>query len=684
MKINFTWLKEYVEITASAQELRRALTMVGLAAEALTESEGNIIIEMDVTSNRPDCLNHLGVAREVAAIYNSALLTPAMKATPLETETETACSVEIASPRLCARYSALLMTDIQVGPSPPWLQTRLISVGQRPLNNIVDITNYVLLELGHPLHSFDFEKLEGGKIIVRAARPHETLVTLDGIARTLDPSMLVIADANQPVALAGIMGGLDSAIDASTRTLLLESAFFNPTTIRRTARQLTLSTEASYRFERQADIGITVTAIQRAAHLIREIAGGKVCGPLIDVHAKPLRAKTIVLRQKRAEQLIGVSLDPAFIEDKLTRLGFRVKRSSKHRWKVVPPSFRVDVGIEADLIEEIARHHGYDRVPATIPAGESLGRFAPGFEKEQIVCSTLKALGFYETINWSFIGAPEAAIFHPPSEADRPAIKIGNPISEVDAMLRTTTLPSLLKVLRWNFNHDLESARVFELGRAFFLDGQRSGEYAVLGLALTGAITPANWQINPQEVSFSHLKGAVSAVLDQLRLSKWEIIPVENIPFFHPYIGARIEREGRGLGILGRLHPRLEAEYKFKQAVFLAELDLRAVFEQEALPVRYTRLPRYPAVWHDVSLLVEESVVYGDVERAIRSAGISALQEVFLSDLYRGAGLPLGKKSLSVRLTYQDPERTLTADEAMDFTQKIRSMLIDRFGAELR
>lgn len=688
MKISYTWLKEYVRTEASPLELRRALTMVGLAAEASTAVDGDVVIEMDITSNRPDCLNHVGIAREVATIYHLPLQPPELNVPEAEEGPEVPYAVDIENVKGCARYSALLMTDVQVGPSPEWMQKRLTAIGLRPVNNIVDITNYVLFEFGHPLHAFDYQKLTGGRIIVRAARAGETLVTLDGVARTLDPSMLVIADAETPVALAGIIGGLDSAISPSTRTILLESAFFNPQSIRRTARQVALSTDASYRFERKADIEATVKALQRTAHLMREIAGGKVCGKLIDVYPKPVRPKTIVLRQKRAEQLIGVAIDPTFVEDTLTRLGFRVKRSSRTRWKVIPPTFRVDVGIEVDLIEEVARHYGYDKIPATTPASVTLGQFTPSFEKEQSAAAVLKSLGYSEAINWSFISEAEDAAFRAAatmrSGDRRPAIKIGNPISEVDSILRATTLPSLLKVVRHNFNYDTKNVRVFEFGRAYVLEDGRSGEYEVLGMALTGEVVPAYWGVKPEEVNFFHLKGAVETVLNRWRVMGYDIRPAEDIPFFHPYVAARIERQGTPLGILGRLHPNLEEEYKLKQGVYLAELDMRRINALEPAPIFYEPIPKFPAVWHDVSFLVTDTTSYHEVEQAIRGAGIPALRGIFLSDLYRGERLPAGKKSLSVRLTYQNPERTLTTEEATDFTRQIRALLVERFEAELR
>lgn len=680
MKISYNWLKEFTDIDVSAQRLRQDLTTIGLPVESITQENGDVLFEMEVTSNRPDCLNHLGVAREVATLYDKPLKQPEPVEPQLETETEMPYSVDIDDSKLCRRYSALLMSGVKVEPSPPWLRERLQALGQRPVNNIVDITNYVLLELGHPLHAFDFAKLEGGKIIVRTARNNESIVTLDGIKRSLDSSMLVIADASKPVALAGVMGGLESEIFDATTTVLLESAYFDPRTVRRTAKRLGLSTEASYRFERGADINATVKSLLRTKQLISEVAGGKVSGPLIDRYPRPLKEKSVKLRHKRASQMIGVDFEKEFIEAKLASLGFEVAKLSTGVWKVKPPSHRVDIGLEADLIEEVARFYGYDKVPTTLPSWVGKGNFPPHYEKETTVCRTLKALGYSEVMNWSFLNASEENIFR--SDTVEPLV-ITNAISEVDSVLRTSLLPSLLRVVRENFDHGSKNVKIFELGKSYFSKESTPDERKRLALAATGQVTEVSWAAKAEDVTFHHLKGAVEALLGALRQSSHEIRPIQTA-FFHPNISAAIYRDEDLLGVLGRLHPKLEEQYKFKQDVFLAELDIEKIFSLPTPEIKYKRLPKFPAVFRDISFSVDNETEYNRMERRILSCGISELVEVRLFDVYQGEQITAGKKSMSIRLKFLSPERTLTDEEVTEFTNKIRGLLREEFDADLR
>jgi phenylalanyl-tRNA synthetase beta chain len=690
MKISYRWLKELVDIEATPQELRSKLTMVGVAVESITESGDDYIFEMEITSNRPDCLNHIGVAREVAAIYGVPLRLPEAAAPVIEPPEELNYTVEIADPKRCRRYSALVMDQVQVGPSPDWMQKRLEALGLRPVNNIVDITNYVLMEYGHPLHAFDFAKLDGGKIIVRKARTGETIFTLDGKARDLDASMLVIADASKPVALAGIMGGLESEISELTRTILLESAYFDPASVRRTAKRLALSTDASYRFERGADINATVKAIERTSQLIREIAGGKVCGKLVDVYPKPVKTKAVRLRHKRITQLIGVEMEKSFVESTLARLGFQVEPAGAKAWKVTPPSHRVDIGIEADLIEEVTRHYGYDKIPATLPAGNVIGSFSPAEEKERVAGTTLRGLGYNEAINWIFINPDQAAAFRPSGTVP---LVITNPISDVDSALRTSLIPSLLKVVTHNLNFKNKNVKIFELGKAYFSEGEQPGERRMLGLALTGDTTEPYWGAKPEPVNFFHIKGAVEALLGQWRIGNYEIRPAEDLTYFHPYIAGRIYHNGRPIGSLGRLHPSIQEEQKLEQEIFLAEIDMEEILKLETPEPLYERLPRFPAIDRDISFVVDDKVQYEDIRRAILGPyrvvekpgdSIEPIREVKIFDVYRGEHLPSGKKSLSIRIRLQHPERTLTREEADEFTATIRNLLQTQFNAELR
>ncbi len=377
MKISVEWLGDYLDLPESPERIREDLTMLGLLVESVDESSGSPILEIEVTANRPDCLCHYGVARELAALYERKLR-PVPVCRDLHPEPERLpFSIEIRDPELCPRYAGLVLDGIRVGPSPDWMQRRLEAAGMRPVNNVVDITNYVLLELGHPLHAFDFRRLHEGRIVVARAQPGQHFTTLDGVGRELDGEMLLICDGAGPVALAGVMGGLDSEITESTEAVLLECAYFDPVSIRRTSKKLGLSTQASYRFERGADWNGPVRAIARTAYFLRELAGGRVAGKLRDVLARPIEPVRIELRRAHAEALLGISLEDRFIVSTLKKLDFRPARTGKGRWLVTCPSHRVDVALEADLIEEIARFYGYDRIPAALPSGMTAGMPSP-------------------------------------------------------------------------------------------------------------------------------------------------------------------------------------------------------------------------------------------------------------------------------------------------------------------
>lgn len=683
MKISFNWLRELAAVEVEPQELARALTMVGLAVDSVSEANGDFILDIDVTSNRPDCLNHLGVAREAAAIYGLELRAPRAPE-PLASGERVDYSVAIRNSRLCRRYSALLISDITVAPAPEWMRRRLESLDMRPINNIVDITNYVLLELGHPLHAFDFDKLAGGKIVVRAARRGERIVTLDGAERRLDPTMLVIADAERPVAVAGVMGGAESEISHSTRRVLLESAYFDPISIRRTAKKLGLSTEASYRFERGADIEATIKAIARAAQLICEIAGGRVSGDLIDVYPRPRKAKPITLRYERTRGLIGADVNMAFVEEMLRRLGFEARQTRRGVWRVLAPSHRVDIELEADLIEEVARHYGYDRVPASLPAGTAVGRFPHDRRAEDTVREALRGLGYSEAVSLSMVSADEEKLFRPPSGEPIEPLSIANPISEVDSTLRTSLLPGLLRAAERNFNRDVRNVRLYELGKVYFSENGEPCEAKSLGLILTGDATDLGWQEKPQPVNFFHLKGALEGLFRRLGIEGVEFQPARDIPFLHPHVAATISRRGLAIGRLGRLHPELEEKYKFKQPVFLAEVDIERLLPISHPEKLFQRPSRFPATYRDISFLVDNDIEYSKIERAISSAGIEEIVEVKPFDLYRGAGVPEGKKSLSLRLKYQGRERTLTQEEIAELHARVIELLRENFGAQLR
>ncbi len=446
MKISYQWLGDFLDLDVDASGLANVLTKVGLAVEEIEELENDFVLDVEVTTNRPDCLNHLGIAREIAAQLGLQLKSPDFS--PLQDEVDSStqwpAGVSIENRELCPRYAARVLSGFTIGESPDWLKARLEAVGQRPINNIVDITNYVLLEVGHPLHAFDYHKLEEHRIIVRAAKPSERLTTLDGFERQLDSSMLVIGDARQPVAMAGIMGGEESEVSQDTRVILLESAYFNPASVRHTAKKLGLRTEASFRFERGADPQIPVKALNRTCRLIQEIAGGVMAGPVLDEFPNPPAQNSVQLRSQRLLKVLGVEIDPEFVTDTLSRLEFEASTTQKGIWQVQVPSFRVDVEIEDNLVEEVARHYGYDRIESTYPDAPGVGRFLPTDEHDRLLTATLEGLGFWEAFNYVFTHPSKEAAFWNSSPS---MAAISNPLTEEDTHLRVSLVPGLVEAV---------------------------------------------------------------------------------------------------------------------------------------------------------------------------------------------------------------------------------------------
>src|SRR5688572_4309088 len=509
MLISYHWLKDLTETKLSPQELRERLTMVSLAIDAVEQHGDDQVLDVEVPSNRPDCLSHVGIAREVAVIGNGHMQMPASEQIKTEGRAESFTSVEIKDPDLCPRYAARLVRGVKIGPSPDWLAKRLETIGQRPINNVADITNYVLHELGQPLHAFDFAKLGGHRIVVRRSAPGEKLKTLDGVERTLTGNMLVIADAEKPVALAGIMGGEDSEISTQTTDVLIESAYFDPNSVRQTARQLGMDTEASRRFERGADCEGLLSAQQRCVELICEVAGGVATGDAIDIYPQPLGDRVVSLRPERVEELTSLSVQPDEILRILAGLGFE-NASESFSFKV--PSWRIDVEQEEDLVEEVARHTGYEKIREELPPASLSGEYQPSEMQQRSLRRALNAFGFDEAINFSFI--PRESRFELiPSlrghENDQP--QLANPIIEDAAWMRSTLLPGLLSSLRHNFNHGIRDVRLFEIGRIFSIStpGELPQETLALALVATGGALEENRAQAERDLDFFDLKGAL-------------------------------------------------------------------------------------------------------------------------------------------------------------------------------
>ena len=682
MNISYNWLKEFVDIALSPRDLATRMTMSGLAVDAIEEHGDDFILEFELTSNRPDCLSHFGIAREVATVLQQPLRQPAINLSEGATPVTDATSVVIEAPTLCPRYTARVMRGVKVGPSPDWLVKRLEALGQRSVNNVADITNYVMLELGQPLHAFDLDKLSGQRIIVRAAKEKEKITLLDGEERELTTEMLVIADAENPVAMGGIKGGLDSGISDATTNVLLEAAYFNPASIRQTAKTLGVSTEASYRFERGADYEMPVLASNRATALMAQLCGGEVLAGMIDVHTPPAEPKPIMLRLARYKDITGLAVELSEAARILTALGLTVETGSESL-TAIAPSWRHDLSIEEDLIEEVARVIGFDKLQTSLPGGSGAGAYLPGETGRRAARNTLTALGYHEAINFSFVNAETDSQLTVIPEINR--LKLINPIDATQSEMRTTLLGGLLDSLTRNLNHGTRNVKLFEIGKCFAQAGaERPTEHENLGLVLIGARNDADWQAAAARLEFYDLKGAVEAIAESLNLPNLNFAPIRDVPYLHPGRAAVISLGNETVGHAGQLHPQVATRYKYKQPVFIAELNFGALLQAEARESRYQPLPKFPTVLRDIAILIERSISWAEIAGTIQSLGIPQLENIRLFDLYAGKELPAGKHSLALSLRFRAADRTLTDAEINELHERVITMLRDQFGAELR
>jgi phenylalanyl-tRNA synthetase beta chain len=691
MLISYNWLRELTDTKLTPLEIRERLTMVGLAIDAVDEVDGDAVIDVEVPSNRPDCLSHVGIAREVAVIEKSTVQSPKSTVPKTEGKAADSTSVVIDDAGLCPRYAARLIRGVKIGPSPAWLEKRLGEIGQRPINNVADITNYVLHELGQPLHAFDLAKLNEQRIVVRRARPGETLTTLDGVKRNLTEQMLVIADASQPVALAGIMGGQDSEISTTTIDVLIESAYFNPDSVRRTARQLGMDTEASRRFERGADCENVLNAQARCVELICEIAGGVATEDAIDVYPQPVRRRTVRFRPEKVESLTSLRVDVGEMKRILSALGFTLNESAqKGELSFVVPSWRVDVGLEEDLIEEIARHTGYEKIASELPPSNLAGEYQPAETRRRSLRRALNSLGFDEAIDLSFISATHNDTFavlpglHNETGGNG-LVLLKNPIIEEADRMRPTLLPGLVESVRHNLNHGNRDVSLFEIGRIFANSaaGELPLEREALGLIATGAALEEGRAQTAGETDFYRLKGALEAGVDAMKVGSL-VFAKGNVKHLREGQSARVlTAEGNEIGSIGRLAESIAAEYKFRQPVYVAEIDFTALIDAAQRTTQYTPLPRYPSVVRDITLLVSRDVSFGELAKSINQAEIADYAGVRLVGTYEGPNIPEDKRSISLRLEYRSQERTLKDDEVDERNQRLRESLVKKFNAEL-
>jgi phenylalanyl-tRNA synthetase beta chain len=670
--------------------LRERLTMVGLAIDAVEEIEGRSVLDVEVPSNRPDCLSHIGIAREVSVIEKSQVQSPKSKVPETEGKAGDFAAVKIDDPDLCPRYTARIVRGVRIGDSPAWLAKRLAEIGQRPINNVADITNYVLHESGQPLHAFDLAKLCEHQIIVRRAAAGEKLKTLDGVDRVLDLEMLVIADAQKPVALAGVMGGLDSEISADTVDVLIESAYFNPDSVRRTARKLGMDTEASRRFERGADCENVLRAQTRCVELICEIAGGVATDDAIDVYPNHLEARVVDFYQERVERLTSLDVQLPEMTRILEGLGFVSEQPATNGpMKFEVPSWRVDVSIESDLIEEIARHTGYDKIASELPPSSTPGEYQPAALKRRALRRVLSALGFDEAINFSFIDTSHDVEFEllpgMVTGAEASLVSLSNPILEEVTRMRPTLLPGLIESLRNNLNHGTRDVRLFEIGRIFasLQPSELPVERDALAMIATGGVTEAGRAQAPREIDFYELKGALEAAVDAMKLGPLRFSQAE-VMHLREGQAARISlADGTLIGTIGRLSAAIAGVYKFRQPVYVAELDLTALLDSQQRTVQYKPLPRYPSVVRDMTLLISRDVAFAELLQAVESEQVADYSQAELVGTYEGKNIPEDKRSVTLRIEYRSEAGTLRDEEVEERHRRLIDSLLKKFSAEL-
>src|SRR2546425_7643146 len=687
MLISYNWLRELTDTKLSPQEVRERLTNVGLAVDAVEERDADYVLDVEVPSNRGDCLSHVGIARELAVIENAGVHSPKSQIENANGKTSDFASVEIRDPDLCPRYAARIVRGVKIAPSPEWLRKRLEVLGQRPINNVADITNYVLHELGQPLHAFDLAKLTENRIIVRRGEKDETITTLDGVERKLDKEMLVIADARRPVAVAGVMGGEDSEISNATTDVLIESAYFDPASVRRTAKLLGLHTEASHRFERGTDPEGVSQAQERCVALICEIAGGVATEDALDVYPTRKDKKIVSIRPERVEAITSRSVPTAESVRILKSLGFSLSEEASARLTFTVPSWRHDAAIEEDLIEEVARHTGYDRIGTELPPSSLSGEYHSRERRKRALRRSLSALGFDEAINLSFIELTNDFELIPEfgGLSEDNLVTLTNPIVEEASRMRQTLLPGLLNSIRHNINHGIRDVYLFELGRLFVANepGQLPREREALALAATGGAVAADRAQADRELDFFDLKGALEAGVTAMNLPPLDFASAEVI-HLQPGQAAEISFNGVRVGSIGRLAETIAGQFKFRQPIFIAEVDLTTLLEIEELPVLYSPLPRFPSILRDVSLLLARKVTVAELLRAVHDQKVEHFDGAKFVGTYEGEGIPEGKRSVTLRFEYRADDRTLRDEEVDELHWPLVKALQEKFSAEVR
>jgi phenylalanyl-tRNA synthetase beta chain len=682
MNISYNWLKDLVEINLTPPEVAEKLTSVGLAVEGIHAHKDDFVFDIDLTSNRGDCLSHLGVSREIAAITNSKLKIKNYEEQKPATENLNLVTIKDAD--ICNRFTARIIRNVKISPSPQWLVDRLEAIGQRSINNVADITNYVMHELGNPMHSFDYNALAENRIIVRRAKAGEKMHTLDEVERTFDENMLLICDAEKPVAVAGIMGGQFSGITDETTDVLLEVAYFKRESIRETSRKLKLNTEASHHFERGVDIENLIRASNRATELICELAGG-TAEDFVDIYPTKRVEKSVKLNYDKVKQLTGLEISNAEIEKILNDLGLKTLDSGLF----AVPSWRHDISIEQDLVEEVARIYGYDKIGSELPPTQSAGEYQPTENRKKSLRTAMSNLGFDEAISYSFIKPETDETFQligglVDENADEKFVTLQDSIIEGAVRMRPSLLSGLLDSVKTNFNYQRKDVKLFELGKVFATSNSELPiERELFSLVLTGSETFDNKAVTGKEFDFYDAKGALEIALDAINLPKLNFAAKE-VKHLQKGQSAEIISGGKTVGTIGRINNSIAESYKFKQPVFVAEVDLQTLFKSAEQPVFYKPLSKFPAKWIDVSLLVKRTTAFAEIVQVIDKQDFPLCEGVTFVDVYEGKGVADDERSITIRFSYRSLEKTLTEAEVEETHQQILSILDKNLNARQR
>jgi phenylalanyl-tRNA synthetase beta chain len=698
MKLSAQWIRDFVDLTVDDRQLAHDLTDVGISIEGISGSGVDTVFEAEIGTNRPDAMNHYGVAREAAAIYDRALnelsakspflATPARSGAP-KAFRDAPFPIVVEEPELCPRFSAQVIHNTRIKASPEQIAHRLQLLDQRPISNAVDATNYVLWEIGKPTHVFDLDLLQGGKIVVRKARKGETLKTLDGVERKLTTEDLVVCDVEKPVGLAGVMGGYDTMITEKTRNILIESAWWDPITVRKASRRHALHTDASHRFERGADFESTVLSCDLVAQMILQSGSGELISDVVDVVSKRMEQAPVVLRVAEVRRILGGNLDAGQIFRLLKCLGFTLipEGQDDEQFSVQIPSWRLDVEREIDVIEEIARLHGYDKFANTLPAYSGAVAELPHAAMDAAFRTRALALGYNEALSLTFISHEDAERF----SAGTKVLELENPLSAEASVMRTSLVPGMLDMLARNLNRDVAEARLFEMASVYEMrDGKRVEPMrACLGatVAAVRAALPAGGVLDVSKSeqaaaaeAFRGFKGDVENLL--AAFAGEASFDRETAEYFHPGRSARARLDGSVVAQFGKIHPEVAVARKLRQDVFIAEFDFDQLYKQGLRPAQFAPLGKYPAVERDFSFVFADSVSFGDMQKAVEVIGVTELREFRPVEIFHGGSIAAGKYSILLRVKFQSEERTLREDEITQWSEKIVAALTFLGGSQ--